>query len=92
MDNRIIIDKGEYSSVISGNKNFNIVVSKGEKILVSLSLANGLVQRNRSVEHNGINIPNEAMALLKHSLKTLKETISFYEFLEVDRAMTTVVN
>lgn len=92
MDNRIIIDKGEYSSVISGDKEYKIVVSKGQKILVSLDLFDGKLTRNRSVEHNGVSISPEAMSILKRSLITLKESIDFYKFLEVDNAMTSVVN
>lgn len=92
MDNRIIIDKGEYSSVISGNKKFNIEVSKGGIIEVALSLANGKVSRNRKVEQNGIAVSDEVMGVLKHSLDIMKENIDSFEFLEVDRALSTVTN
>ena len=92
MDNRIIIDKGEYSSIISGDKKYKIQINKGEQILVSLDLSEGKLTRNRSVEHNGVNIPIEATEILKKSLFYLKDTIDFYQFLEVDAAMAYVTN
>lgn len=71
---RIHIEKDEYQAIIQDTptNEFRVTVTKHNYVLISMMFKDGEISRERSIEHNGVKVPKEAIDILKQSAKLMK--------------------
>ena len=74
-----------YNAIIQdvNKKDIRVTVKKDDYVLISMLFKNGEIERQRSYESNGVQIPIEAKKILKQSVRVMKEMFVEFKYLRM---------
>jgi len=82
---KIHIEKGEFQAIIQDTRKseFRVTILKYNYVLISMLFKDGIIMRERSMEHNGVKVPIEAISMLKRSTKLMRTMFPEFKYLKM---------